>query len=222
MHALKKLSLKIYDHVHKIEKHRPELRIYENLVSEIGNFVPPEDCLKAEFHRLLSHPAVTLRMIPDGAFERGAGRSLLPSQLQLPNQMLADVNGRDQHLSLAYTHLKIQNFLLYRHLIQTHLVGDKPLSLDFEKLKELPCGRCLNHKVGDQMDPMPQDAKYQTCYLRMNPHNRRDYEKLVMMGDVQHLVLFRVDSSDAENIKGTLVFKCQYRSILTVEQDEKD
>ena len=56
----------------------------------------------------------------------------------------------------------------------------------------------------------------------MNPHNRRDYEKLVMMGDVQHLVLFRVDSSDAENIKGTLVFKCQYRSILTVEQDEKD
>ena len=81
VHALKKLSLKIYDHVHKIEKHRPELRIYENLVSEIGNFVPPEDCLKAEFHRLLSHPAVTLRMIPDAAFERGAGRSLLPSQL---------------------------------------------------------------------------------------------------------------------------------------------
>lgn len=84
--TVKKLSAKIYDNVHHIEKYRPELRFYENMIEEIENFVPPEECLKAEFHRLLSHPAITLRMIPDGAFDRGS-RSL-PSQLQLPNQML--------------------------------------------------------------------------------------------------------------------------------------
>ena len=60
----------------------------------------------------------------------------------------------------------------------------------------------------------------------MNPNNKRDYEKVVMMGDVQHLILFRIDPIDTggqgNSIKGTLVFKCQYRSILKIMQDEKD
>ena len=66
--ALKKLSLNIYDNVHFIEKYRPELRLYENIIAEVGAFVPPEECMKAEFHRLLSHPAIILRVIPEGAF----------------------------------------------------------------------------------------------------------------------------------------------------------
>ena len=81
--AIKKLSLKMYENVHYIEKYRPDLRIYEFICAEIENFVPPEDCMKAEFHRLLSHPCISLRMIPDGAFARGS-RSL-PSQFQFPN-----------------------------------------------------------------------------------------------------------------------------------------
>ena len=43
-----------------------------------------------------------------------------------------------------------------------------------------------------------------------------------MMGDVQHLVLFKTDFSNNENIKGNLIFKCPYRSILRVEHDKKD
>ena len=54
-----------------VERWTPNLRIYENLVKEIESFVPPEDCLKAEFHRLLSHPAIILRFIPESAFEQG-------------------------------------------------------------------------------------------------------------------------------------------------------
>ena len=63
-------------------------------------------------------------------------------------------------MSLAFIRNKIQNFLLYRHLCQTYLVGDKPLSIEYEKLKELPQGRSAKWKVGDMIDPMPTDAKY--------------------------------------------------------------
>ena len=62
-----------------IERWRPELRMYENLMTEIQNFFAPEEQLRGEFHRLLSHPAIILRVIPEGAFDKGP-RSL-PSQL---------------------------------------------------------------------------------------------------------------------------------------------
>ena len=73
----------MFENVTYIEMWRPELRLYENLVTEIGSFVPPEECLKAESARLLSHPAMILRVIPETAFSKGV-RSL-PAQLQFPN-----------------------------------------------------------------------------------------------------------------------------------------
>ena len=54
-----------------IERWRPELRLYEIVRQELDDFVPPENCLKAEFLRLFSHPAVVLRVTPDRAFEPG-------------------------------------------------------------------------------------------------------------------------------------------------------
>ena len=69
---------------------------------------------------------------------------------------------------------------------------------------------------------MPLDAKYQQCELRMNVNLKRDFEKVVMMGDATHLVLFSTDSSNKEKIKGSLIFKCPYRSVLNVVQEEKD
>lgn len=65
----------MHQHVNFIDRWRPELRLYELLIKEIGDFVPPEECLKAEFHRLLSHPAIILRVIPENAFDKG-NRSL--------------------------------------------------------------------------------------------------------------------------------------------------
>lgn len=146
--ALKKVSLKIYDNVHFIEKYRPELRLYENIIAEVESFVPPEDCMKAEFHRLLSHPAMILRVLPEGAFSKGP-RSL-PAQFQFPNLMLgSDDSGHDQSTSLAFVLNTIRNFLLYRHLCQIYLVGDRPLTIDYDKMTDLPQGRCNNWKVGD-------------------------------------------------------------------------
>lgn len=69
-------------------------------------------------------------------------------------------------------------------------------------------GRCGKWKVGDQIDPLPEEAKYQTCLLRLNPKNKRDYEKVVMMGDVQHLILLTADFSNKKHISGQLIFKC--------------
>ena len=69
-----------------IERWKPAVRLYENIVEEIDSFVAPKDCLKAEFHRYLSHPAIILRVIPEGAFDKGP-RSL-PSQLQFPSTMV--------------------------------------------------------------------------------------------------------------------------------------
>ena len=43
-----------------------------------------------------------------------------------------------------------------------------------------------------------------------------------MMSDVQHLVLFKPDFRDKNNLKGTLVFKCPYRAILGVDIDNKN
>ena len=54
-----------------IERWRPELRLYEILKREIEDFTPPEQCLKAEFLRLFSHPAAVLRVTPDKAFDHG-------------------------------------------------------------------------------------------------------------------------------------------------------
>ena len=54
-----------------VERWRPELRLYETVMEEIEAFIPPEQCLKGEFLRLFSHPAVVLRVIPDKAFEPG-------------------------------------------------------------------------------------------------------------------------------------------------------
>ena len=43
-----------------------------------------------------------------------------------------------------------------------------------------------------------------------------------MMGDVQHLVLFKPDFREKNNLKGTLVFKCPFRAILGVDIDNKN
>lgn len=76
-------------------------------------------------------------------------------------------------MSLPFVLNKIQNFLLYRHLCQIYLVGEKPLTIDFEKMKELPKGRCANWSIGTLIDPMPAEAKYQKCYLKVNPNSDR-------------------------------------------------
>ena len=73
--TLGKLYKKMYENVTYLERWRPELWLYENLVEEFGSFVPPEQCPKAEFARLLGHPAIILRFIPETAFNKGA-RSL--------------------------------------------------------------------------------------------------------------------------------------------------
>ena len=73
----------LHREVNLVERWRPDLRLYECLVAEIGNFVPPEECLKAEFHRMLAHPAIILRVTPENAFDKGP-RSL-PLQLQFPS-----------------------------------------------------------------------------------------------------------------------------------------
>ena len=80
---VKKLHEKMCENADYVDRWRPELRLFENLITEIESFVPPEECLKAEFHRLLSHPAIMLRVVPEDAFEKDA-RSL-PAQLQFPN-----------------------------------------------------------------------------------------------------------------------------------------
>ena len=43
-----------------------------------------------------------------------------------------------------------------------------------------------------------------------------------MMGDAHHFVLLKADFSDASNIKGVLIFKGVYRSILSVDLDPRD
>lgn len=77
--ALKQLYKKMHENIQQVERFLPHLRLYENILAEIYDFVPPEDCLKGEFTRLLSHPSTILRVVPEDAFTRGA-RSL-PSPL---------------------------------------------------------------------------------------------------------------------------------------------
>lgn len=77
--VIKKLLAKMQENVVYVDRFRPDLWLFENLIGEISTFTPPEDSLKVEFTRLLSHPAMILRLIPETAFDRGA-RSL-PSQL---------------------------------------------------------------------------------------------------------------------------------------------
>ena len=72
----------------------------------------------------------------------------------------ADDSGRDQYTSLAFVQNTIRNFMLYRHLCQVYLVGDRPLTIDYEKMTDLPKGRCSGYKVGELIEPMPSDAKY--------------------------------------------------------------
>ena len=43
----------------------PELRFYDTLIEEINEFREPEACLKGEFTRLIAHPALLLRLIPE-------------------------------------------------------------------------------------------------------------------------------------------------------------
>jgi len=62
---------RLYQDINFVERWYPDLRLYENLVQEISDFVPPEECLKSEFLRQLSHPAIILRFIPESAFEKG-------------------------------------------------------------------------------------------------------------------------------------------------------
>lgn len=199
----------MHQNIQYIERWRPDVRLFENLITEIDSFVPPEESLKAEYHRYLSHPAIILRVIPEGAFEKGL-RSL-PSEIQFPHSMFGvDSGGREvQYTSIPFIQNQIRNCLLYRHLCKIYLNIEKPLKADFKKLSEVKeKGRCDTWKVGDMIEPLPEEAKYQMCYLRINPKNKKDYEKVYMMGDVQHLVLLRADFSNKDKLKGNLVFKC--------------
>lgn len=72
------------------------------------------------------------------------------------------------------------------------------------------------------IEPLPSQERYQNCSLRMDRKNKKDWEKVVMMGDPQHLALLKADFTDKMNIKGRLVFKCDYRSIVDVQLDPKD
>ena len=49
---------------------RPELRLYEILVKEIANFVPPEESLRVEFTKALAHPSLVLNVVPEKFSER--------------------------------------------------------------------------------------------------------------------------------------------------------
>ena len=42
------------------------------------------------------------------------------------------------------------------------------------------------------------------------------------MSDVQHLMLFKPDFKDKNHLKGTLVFKCSFRTVLGVDTDNKN
>ena len=130
----------------------------------------------------------------------------------------------DQYTSHPYILNTIRNVLLYRHLCKLYLDDHRPIADDFTKMKEVQRdeGRCNSWQVGENICPLPSDAKYQTCFLRMNPKNKKDFERVVMMGDVQHLVLLRADFGNKEVIKGNLIFKCIYRSVLGVDSDHKD
>jgi len=145
--ALKKLMHRMYEEITYVERWLPELRLYENLVAEIGNFVPPEECLKAEFHRLLSHPAIILRVIPENAFDKGP-RSL-PLLLQFPSNQMPSIQGSSQTSLKAFLQNTIRNFLLYRHLVSSHLVGEKPLTSDYQSLISLEEGRSDRWRVGE-------------------------------------------------------------------------
>ena len=108
-----------------MERWLPDLRLYELITNEIREFVPPEECLKIEFSRYLSHPAIILRFIPESAFEQGP-RSL-PWQLQFPsNQMPALDDGSSQLSILAYMRNTIRNFLLHQHLCLKYLTCERP------------------------------------------------------------------------------------------------
>lgn len=72
------------------------------------------------------------------------------------------------------------------------------------------------------IEPLPAEAKYQKCWLRMDTKNKRDFEQLVMMSDVQHLILLKCDFSNKDHVKGNLIFKCPYRAILHLEPNAKE
>ena len=101
-------------------------------------------------------------------------------------------------------------------------MADKPLSNDLAKLNSLDEGYGAKWRVGDMIDPLPENAKYQKCWLRMDTANKKDFEQLVMMGDVQHLLLLKCDFSNKDHVKGTLIFKCPYRAILHLETNSKE
>ena len=137
---------------------------------------------------------------------------------------MSNVEG-EQYASLLLVKNAIRNFLLYRHLAQIYLTNTRPLNVDFTKLQALTkVGNCNDWKINDLIDPLPsdQDSKYQSCLLRLDPKKKRDYEKVVMLSDVQHVVLIKADFSNKSNIKGTMVFRCTYRSILGVYIDRKE
>ena len=56
----------------------------------------------------------------------------------------------------------------------------------------------------------------------MNSKNKKDFEKVTMMGDSHHLILLKTDFSNKDSFKGNLIFKCLYRAVLEVTVDTKD
>ena len=49
---------------------RPELRLFENIVREVDNFIAPDESLRTEFSRALAHPSHVLNVIPEKLNER--------------------------------------------------------------------------------------------------------------------------------------------------------
>ena len=87
---------------------------------------------------------------------------------------------------------------------------------------KLEPGRCKDWNVGDTIEPLPSDEKYQNCSFRVESNSKKDWDKAVMMGDLHYFLLFKADFSDKNNIKGKLIFKCRYRAIIEVQSDSKE
>ena len=68
----------------------------------------------------------------------------------------------DQYTSHPYILNTIRNVLLYRHLCKLYLDDHRPIADDFTKMKEVQRdeGRAISWQVGENICPLPSDAKY--------------------------------------------------------------
>ena len=64
----------------------------------------------------------------------------------------------ENHISLAHVRNLVRNWLVYRHLCHTVLPGGTN-TMEM-KLAKVDGGRCKEWKVGELIEPLPQNAKY--------------------------------------------------------------